>query len=134
MRQVTLTRIATDPILGTQGVLAIDGNPLCVTLEDYKFGNLRNVSCIPTGQYLCKKHSSSKFSNTFKVLSVPERSGILFHIGNSTKDTEGCILLGSEFNYEDPNITIKESTKAFGKFIGILNNEREFKLTIRECF
>ena len=134
MRQVTITRVSTDLQLGTQGVLMIDSLPVCVTLEDYKYGNIRNMSCIPTGQYLCKRYSSSKFPNTFKVVSVPERSGILFHIGNNTNDTEGCVLLGSEFNYDDNKITIKESTKAFNKFIDLLEDEKEFRLTIREAF
>lgn len=69
-----------------------------VSLELPWNGNLRNVSCIPTGSYLVSKVVSPKFGpGTFSVNNVPGRGNILIHPGNYTRDIEGCILLGDKF-------------------------------------
>lgn len=67
----------------------------CLTLELPYEKNIRNTSSIPTGSYLGEIRYSKKFKNKrLFVNSVPKRSGILFHEGNSIEDTKGCILLG----------------------------------------
>ena len=40
---------------------------------------------------------SPKFNSVFLLHGVPDRSGILIHSGNTLRDTEGCILVGSSF-------------------------------------
>lgn len=61
--------------------------------------NMRSVSCIPTGSYSVTKVNSPKFgTGTFIINNVPNRSSILIHPGNFTRQIEGCILLGSNFN------------------------------------
>lgn len=79
----------------TIGVLYINGHPRMMTLEDPWVNNMFQVSCIPVGEYKCTRWKSPRFGETFKVLNVPNRSDILFHEGNSSKDTKGCILLGT---------------------------------------
>lgn len=67
------------------------------TLEDLWRDNGRRISCIPEGDYKCVPHGWSggvKFKNVWEVLNVPHRSAILFHAGNTDKDTSGCILVG----------------------------------------
>ena len=134
MKSVRITRVATNPDYGTFGAMTVDGLPMCVTLEDYKRSNASNISCIPAGQYVCKRYSSSRHPNTFEVTSVEGRSFILFHIGNTHKDTEGCILLGTNYGYLYGGNAILNSTGAFESFMEIMRGEREFNLTIVESF
>lgn len=134
MKFVRLTRISSHPEYGTFGVLTIDGLPQCVTLEDYKRDNKHNISCIPTGQYICKRYHSQKHPNTFEVTNVEGRSYILFHIGNTHKDTEGCILLGSRFGEINKYKAIIDSTNAFKDFMEVMKDEDEFILTISEHY
>lgn len=61
--------------------------------------NMRNISCIPQGDYSVSKVNSPKFGpSTFAVHNVKGRSNILIHQGNFTRDIEGCILLGERFS------------------------------------
>lgn len=124
-RKVTLIRIAMTPRV-TLGVLKLDDMPLCVTLEDPWNNNKRGVSCIPTGVYKCVPHSGPKYKNVWRLENVPGRDAILIHAGNSTKDTEGCILVGSEFSGE----IILRSQLALDKLRAML--PREFMLTVME--
>jgi len=81
---------------GTFGVLVRDDLPLCLTLEDPWNDNKIGESCIVPGTYKCQPHNGAHFQNVWELLSVPGRSAILIHAGNSIDDTRGCILVGSE--------------------------------------
>lgn len=78
----------------TQGVLILNSGTMFQTLEPPWRNNQRQISCIPTGIYLCKPHLSERFGATWRLLNVPERDDILFHVGNFPRDTHGCILVG----------------------------------------
>lgn len=100
---------------GTFGVLLKDGIPLCVTLEDPNNSNKQGVSCIPTGTYEVSKHNGYKYQNVWIVENVPNREAILIHNGNTIKDTQGCILVGSLFGYLWDLPAIIDSQKALNK-------------------
>ena len=80
------------------GNLYLDGEWLCDTLENPYIDNQRSISCIPAGQYKVRlrtaKESATKDYLHLLVEEVPDRSLILFHSGNTAKDTRGCILVG----------------------------------------
>lgn len=102
----------------TIGDLYIDNQWFCNTLEDTDRGLKKEdpiskilqykrfaSTAIPAGTYnITLNEVSSKFSKVEKykiiqgklprVQSVPGFEGILIHIGNTNKDTEGCILVG----------------------------------------
>jgi len=78
----------------TLGALRIDGKAFCATLEEPWRDNERLVSCIPVGEYKAVKINSARFGDTLRIEDVNGRSGILFHSGNTTEDTSGCIILG----------------------------------------
>lgn len=66
--------------------------------------------CIPCGDYSVKLSPSKKFSCLMPlVCDVKGRSGILFHVGNTFRDTLGCILVG----YNDAVGTLLNSRRAF---------------------
>jgi hypothetical protein len=83
----------------TIGRLFINGESFCDTLENPYINNQRNISCIPEGNYKVRlrlpRESATRDYLHLLVQDVPNRDYILFHIGNSAKDTSGCILVGN---------------------------------------
>lgn len=98
-------------------MLAIDGRPVCVTLEDKWRNNERMISCIPKGKYVIKRHKSPKFGECFLVKDVPNRSDILIHAGNTDADTHGCILLGMTYGTVGKKAAILSSRTAVSLFM-----------------
>ena len=80
------------------GELFINGERICDTLENPWKNNQRNISCIPEGEYPVRlrlaRESASRDYLHLLVQEVPNRDWILFHRGNTAKDTSGCILVG----------------------------------------
>lgn len=100
----------------TFGVLLEENIPFCVTLERPWLNNIRSVSCIPEGFYLCERVQSPKFGDTFEIKNVPGRSHILFHKGNLSDDTHGCPLVGEQYEPLGEENAILASGKAFTEF------------------
>ena len=82
----------------TIGELFLNGERMCDTLENPWQDNQRNISCIPEGVYPVRlrlpRESASRDYLHLLVQDVPDRDWILFHRGNTAKDTSGCILVG----------------------------------------
>lgn len=114
----------------TAGYIDVAGQRF-YTLERPWQENEQNVSCIPHGLYNVKPYSSKRFPNTFQLMNVIDRSYILIHKGNYTRDTEGCILIGMNFDTLDGQGMVEDSTIAMNKFRNIVG-DAEFKLEIRE--
>ena len=83
----------------TIGKLYINGEVFCDTLENPYINNERNISCIPEGQYKVRlrraRESATRDYLHLLIQDVPNRDWILFHRGNTAKDTSGCILVGN---------------------------------------
>jgi hypothetical protein len=116
--------------LGTFGVLfdvASRGMfPIAVTLEPPWYDNQDDISCIPAGQYSCKRIQSPRFGEVFEVQNVVNRSHILFHKGNTRADTHGCILVAEGVRYRE----IINSRNGFDFFMSVLKDQNEFLLQI----
>lgn len=115
--EIRLKRIAKRETY-TVGHLYIDGELFCDTLEDTDRGLRQDMSlpvirakkragvtAIPTGRYkVTLKVQSPRFSkkemyafcNGYlpRLVNVIGYEGVLIHVGNTAKDTEGCILVG----------------------------------------
>ena len=80
----------------TLGILCTDNRKLCDTLEPPVPPNTHHpATAIPTGTYSLRVTISPRFKTMLPLLiDVPERSGIRIHVGNTPKDTSGCILVG----------------------------------------
>lgn len=71
-------------------------------VENPWLGNRPNVSCIPEGIYLATLEPSAltdklmrgEFKDAWRLHNVVGRSAIIVHAGNTTEDTEGCLILG----------------------------------------
>lgn len=131
MLKATLQRISSS-CSHTTGKLSFNGFQ-CHTLELPWRNNRRNTSCIPCGTYICRRIKSPKFGETFEICNVPGRSGILFHKGNTTKDSRGCVLLGL---YMDGAATqngyLAASGLEFSVFMDKLQGVNEFQLSITD--
>lgn len=104
MLKAQLTRLDQDD-KQTLGVFTLfDGTDVvfqCKTLELPWLDNAQNISCIPAGDYVCKRRHSVRYGHHFKVESrhggeVRGRENILIHYGNFHRDILGCILLGRD--------------------------------------
>jgi len=129
---LNLTRISTDPNIGTFGVLKWEDSPapFAVTLEDPWNDNKRNISCIPTGSYVCAPRVSPTHGETFEVLDVENRTHILFHRGNTHINTQGCILIGESFHYLNGIPSIRSSREGFDEFYEAVKDTMRFDLWI----
>ena len=129
--ELKLKRVA-DNEDATFGVL-INGNiPFAVTLEPAWEDNKKGISCIPSGPYSCKRVKSPKFGDTFEILDVEERTHILFHKGNSERNTQGCVLIAEEFGILNGKAAVLASGRGYREFMNILKDVDEFDLIIED--
>lgn len=131
MIELVLKRIvaASDAMLG---VLIIEGKPRLVTLERPWQNNEREKSCIPIGRYKIARIQSPKFGETFEVRNVPKRDAILFHAGNTSDDTKGCIIVANRYGVTFGRSRVMESKDGFEWFLRYLTNCDEAQLTVEE--
>lgn len=115
----------------TLGVLKIQSKMFCVTLERPDLNNQKNISCIPEGVYLCQQINSPRFGKTYEVLNVPDRTHILFHIGNTIQNTTGCILLGQYVGKIGSERAILNSSNTHKSFLEKLSSVKTFALRIK---
>ena len=136
----------------TIGRLYVNGSYFCDTLEDTDRGlrqdmavpvlrakKRKGITAIPTGRYMVTlKVKSPKYSlrkqydfcggYVPRLVNVPAYEGVLIHIGNYPKDTEGCILVGKNTKVG----AVLESAATFRKLYAILKEVKEpIYITIR---
>ena len=90
----------------TLGELLVDGQHVCYTLEDevrerpdlpVSQWKIKGITAIPAGVYEVVSQFSPHFGeNTLTLLNVPGFEFIRMHAGNTSADTEGCLLLGMQ--------------------------------------
>jgi len=127
-----LVRLEEDFKYGTFGVLKINKQLFCMTLEPRDEENAQNISSIPAQQYIAERYNSPTYGEVFRVNNVPGRSAILFHWGNYQRNTEGCILLGDRL-LGGPR-GVGNSRIAFQRFMDALSGYKKANLTIREVY
>ena len=77
---------------GTHGVLLVNGEEICHTIELPWLNNQKRVSCIPEGSYRLRKRYNAKFKWHLVLETVKGRDGILIHPANDAKkELLGCI-------------------------------------------
>ena len=105
--RITLIRIANRPTYCI-GKLYIDGVYFCDTIEDVDRGlddkmteeeilkkKVKGETAIPTGIYHVYLTYSPKYKKQMPLIDgVKGYSGIRIHSGNTSKDTEGCLIVG----------------------------------------
>lgn len=121
----------------TIGELYINEKYVTDTLEDRVRPEGEKVygkTAIPEGMYEVKLTHSPRFKKILpEILNVPNFSGIRIHTGNSSKDTEGCILVGTwDGEKED---WVGNSRIAFDELMALLeeatNNKEKITITVK---
>lgn len=129
---IVLRRVSTNLQSGTFGVLVINNEPICVTLEETWLDNVPMESCIPAGSYECRKYSGTKYKNVWEVRNVKGRSAILIHNGNTERNTAGCILVGEYYAQFGKQRGVANSMKTLNMLRGLLPDR--FTLHIEDCY
>lgn len=102
------------------GTLSVDGLLECFTLEDVEREvKVPGKTAIPIGVYKVIVDWSNRFQRDMPhVLDVPNFTGIRIHSGNTSADTDGCIIVGTE-RRED---IVLRSRLAFSKLFNKINS------------
>jgi hypothetical protein len=123
----------------TIGELSVDGEFLCITIEDtvrqiagepVSAWKIPKVTAIPVGTYPVQVTMSNRFKKPMPLLvGVEGFEGVRIHTGNTSEDTEGCIIVGS--TWDGVSDFIAGSRVAFDKlFQGIESATDGCTLTI----
>ena len=115
----------------TVGKMYIDNIYECYTLEDVvrKGAKVNGQTAIPTGTYNLIINHSNRFNRDLPLLeNVPNFTGVRIHSGNTSANTEGCILVGTTWPGKD---FIGNSKVAFNKLFEKLKKAK--KVTIKIC-
>lgn len=98
MSMLTLIR----DVKGDKAILGkqyFNGGIVCYTLENA-------AKAIPCGMYSVQNSKSPKFKRELPLVwnaKVPASRGIRIHVGNSVKDSSGCIIVGMDRHGIAPN-------------------------------
>ena len=133
MKKLTLKRIAKKADYTIGRLEDENGVKICDTLEptwrNYKGGELKvpRKSAVPEGTYPVVITKSWKFGKYLPLLvGVPGFEGIRIHSGNTSKDTDGCILVGQ--NLEKGKVLMSRIT--LERLMKLIENEKRVFLTI----
>lgn len=111
----------------TASMLYINGKFTCFILEDaIRAKKIPGITAIPAGRYKLVRRTYGKFYENYRkkyghtcvyeIQGVPNYTDILFHMGNSVKDTKGCLLTGSGICKESLEYKIPSGKSAPGYF------------------
>ena len=114
----------------TVGRMYINDVYFCYTLEDKvrEGAKVDGQTAIPNGTYSVIIDVSTRFGKQLPhILDVPNFTGVRIHPGNTSKDTEGCILLGTAWTGGD---FISNSKVAFNSFFAKLKEAKTATIVI----
>ncbi len=117
--------------LGTYGSLAL-GDFSCYTLELQWADNTPNVSCIPANRYSASIDHNVTIGRQYviRLQDVPNRTGILIHVGNYTNEIAGCILVGNSQHTNSVKKMVTSSGHTMSKLLAEVEFDDEFYVGI----
>ena len=114
-----------------------NGIKICDTLEpiwrNYDGGEMKipRKSAIPEGSYRVVVTKSQRFGKYLPLLvGVPGFEGVRIHAGNTSRDTEGCILVGQNLQVGK----VLWSRITLERLMKLIENEKEIYLTIKNTW
>ena len=139
--KLTLKRIAFQNNY-TIGKLLINGDYFCDVLEDKVRGlssdmtaeqiaknKVHSQTAIPIGTYKITLTYSNRFKKILPLLNdVPGFEGIRIHSGNTSADTEGCLLVGQN----KVKGQVINSRDTFNKLMSKIQDAKSIIITIVE--
>jgi hypothetical protein len=122
---IIVTRFVSDGE-STLSTIYVNDRFVCFGLEDeFRLVKVMEETRIPAGTYKIKVRSfggfHSRYGNKFgemhrgmlEVADVPNFTDILIHIGNTHKDTAGCLLVGLGAVARPGDMSIQSSVEAY---------------------
>ena len=135
--KLILTRIARKAEYTIGRLEDENGKKLCDTLEpiwrNYDGGELKipKKSAIPEGSYRVVVTKSQRFQKYLPLLvGVPGFEGVRIHSGNTSRDTEGCILVGQNLQVGK----VLWSRITLEKLMKLIENEKEIYIIIKNTW
>jgi len=112
--------------------LLIDDKHECFTLEDIvRPVKIKNETAIPAGSYNVLITHSERFGRDMPLLeNVPGYEGVRIHWGNTAKDTEGCILVGTTKDTDFIGHSRDEFASLFDKLKTAIGKGEKVTITI----
>ena len=114
-----------------------NGKKICDTLEpiwrNYDGGEMKipRKSAIPEGSYRVVVTKSQRFRKYLPLLvGVPGFEGVRIHAGNTSRDTEGCILVGQNLQVGK----VLWSRITLEKLMKLIENEKEIYIIIKNTW
>ncbi len=101
----------------------IEGQPV----KDWK---VQNETAIPKGVYRLEFDFSNRFQKVMPhILDVEGFEGIRIHSGNSSKNTEGCLILG--LSWDGSSDWVSDSKKAMELFNSKVKDIKDITIEIK---
>ena len=124
----------------TIGKLYVDGVYFSDTIEDKDRGlddsmtvreilnkKVKGETAIPTGHYNIEITYSPKYKRLMPlILGVKGYSGIRIHSGNTSKDTEGCLLVGKNTKVG----MVTESRNTYQRLFAMMQGQKNITIDI----
>lgn len=137
--RIELVRIAFKDTY-TIGKLYVDDTYFCDVLEDKDRGldssmkeseilekKVKGQTAIPTGHYVINITYSPKYKRMMPLLlDVKGFSGIRIHSGNTSKDTEGCLIVGKNKKVG----MVLESRDTYKRLLKMMEGQEEITIDI----
>lgn len=125
----------TDDGETTLGLLYIDGEFYCYTLEDtFREVKVPGKTRIPAGSYqidfikqltpltLTYRKTRDWFDYHLEIKNVPGFTGVYIHNGGTSEDTEGCLLIADGITANDATKMLTNSRQTFEEFYKLIGN------------
>lgn len=138
--KLELVRIANRPTYCI-GKLYVDGEYFSDVIEDTDRGldnsmtvseilkkKIKGQTAIPTGLYKIEITYSQKYKRMMPLLiGVKGYEGIRIHSGNTSKDTEGCLLVGKNTKVG----MVTDSRNTYQRLFARLQNAKDITIEIK---
>ncbi len=126
---------------GTFGTMLLNRKVFCATLELPWIDNKQNISCIQSGEYVCKRMSSpliKRITNGiwetgFVLQGVPGRTEVMIHSGTFVSNTHGCILVAQYWGKLRGDRAILNTGETFNEFMTVTRNINQFTLYVMDA-
>ena len=129
MNTIIVERWTTDA-LPTLSRVFVQGNLLGFGLEDrHRTEKVAGDTRIPAGRYdlrwrtagrWAERYARKGYQGSLEVVGVPNFSAVLIHVGNTKRDTAGCLLIGKGCDLTTRTIT--KSAIAVGQLYAAVKN------------
>ena len=125
--KLILTRLSKDDTQTIGEILAIGSGKIerFTSLELAWKNNERRISSVPCGKYKADRELHPKFGKCIRLHNVPNREGILMHVGNYHHQILGCILPGMGFNDvdRDGHVDVVQSRIAIDRIYDLVGHD-----------